>query len=121
MNRAPVRRSRVGLGGMPAPDGRFAPSPTGTLHLGNLRTSLLAWLFARSAGSRFLVRMEDLDTGRVRPGIAERQLADLAAIRLDWDGPVAFQSERTPLYERALSQLEADGLVYPCYCTRREI
>ena len=61
-------------------DGRFAPSPTGTLHLGNLRTALLAWLFARSAGSQFLMRMEDLDTGRVRPGVAEEQLADLAAI-----------------------------------------
>ena len=97
--------------------GRFAPSPTGELHLGNLRTALLAWLFARSAGSRFLVRMEDLDTQRVRPGMEERQLADLAAIGLDWDGPVVRQSERTPLYERALAGLDT----YPCYCTRAEI
>src|SRR5436305_1790981 len=97
--------------------GRFAPSPTGDLHLGNLRTALLAWLFARSAGSRFLVRMEDLDTQRVRPGIEERQLADMAAIGLDWDGPVARQSERTGLYEQALARLET----YPCYCTRAEI
>ena len=74
--------------------GRFAPSPTGVLHLGNLRTALLAWLFARSAGSAFVVRVEDLDTGRVRPGSAEQQLADLAAIGLDWDGPVWVQSER---------------------------
>ncbi|MFL5911051.1 MAG: tRNA glutamyl-Q(34) synthetase GluQRS [Gaiellaceae bacterium] len=101
--------------------GRFAPSPTGDLHLGNLRTALLAWLFARSAGSRFLMRMEDLDTGRVRPGMEERQLADLAAIGLDWDGPVARQSERIGLYEDALARLERDELVYPCYCTRREI
>ena len=69
-------------------DGRFAPSPTGVLHLGNLRTALLAWLFARSAGARFLMRVEDLDAGRVRPGLAEAQLADLAAIGSDWDGEV---------------------------------
>src|SRR3954466_15081455 len=92
--------------------GRFAPSPTGDLHLGNLRTALLAWRFARSAGGRFLMRMEDLDTGRVRPDCEERQLADLAAIGLDWDGPVVRQSERIPLYEDALAQLERDGLVY---------
>jgi glutamyl-tRNA synthetase len=101
--------------------GRFAPSPTGTLHLGNLRTALLAWLFARSAGSGFLVRMEDLDTGRVRAGSAEEQLADLAAIGLDWDGPVEFQSSRRGLYGEALAQLRAAGLVYECFCTRAEI
>jgi glutamyl-tRNA synthetase len=65
------------------PTGRFAPSPTGDLHLGNLRTALLAWLFARSAGGRFLMRMEDLDTGRVRPGVEQRQLADLAGLGID--------------------------------------
>jgi glutamyl-tRNA synthetase len=97
--------------------GRFAPSPTGDLHLGNLRTALLAWLFARSAGGRFLIRMEDLDTGRVRPGVEERQLADLAALGIDWDGPVVRQSERQALYEDALERLET----YPCYCTRAEI
>jgi glutamyl-tRNA synthetase len=87
-------------------NGRFAPSPTGTLHLGNLRTALLAWLFARSAGSAFLVRMEDLDAARVRPGSAEQQLADLAAIGLDWDGDVVFQSARTERYAAALERLE---------------
>ena len=97
--------------------GRFAPSPTGVLHLGNLRTALLAWLFARSAGSGFVVRVEDLDTGRVRPGLAEEQLADLAAIGLDWDGPVWVQSERTAYYEAALASLP----VYECFCTRAEI
>jgi glutamyl-tRNA synthetase len=102
-------------------DGRFAPSPTGTLHLGNLRTALLAWLFARSAGSRFLVRMEDLDAGRVRPGVAEEQLADLAAIGLDWDGPVVAQSSRLALYEHAVSALRDQRLLYECYCTRAEI
>jgi glutamyl-tRNA synthetase len=87
------------------------------LHLGNLRTALLAWLFARSAGARFLMRVEDLDTGRVRPGLAEQQLADLAAIGLDWDGEVVAQSSRLPLYEDALSRLDT----YECFCTRAEI
>ena len=105
----------------PANDGRFAPSPTGPLHVGNLRTALLAWFFARSAGARFLVRVEDLDRSRVRPGIEEAQLDDLKAIGLDWDGPVARQSERTDLYGEAIARLDADGLLYPCYCTRREI
>jgi len=102
-------------------NGRFAPSPTGTLHLGNLRTAMLAWLFARSAGSRFLVRMEDLDTGRVKPGVAEEQLADLAAIGLDWDGEVAYQSARLELYEDALATLRREGRIYECFCTRAEI
>jgi glutamyl-tRNA synthetase len=102
-------------------DGRFAPSPTGTLHLGNLRTALLAWLFARSQGGRLLVRVEDLDAGRVRRAFEAEQLGDLAALGLDWDGPVVRQSERAPLYEDALARLRAEGLVYECWCTRREI
>ncbi|HET8756825.1 MAG TPA: tRNA glutamyl-Q(34) synthetase GluQRS [Solirubrobacteraceae bacterium] len=102
-------------------DGRFAPSPTGTLHLGNLRTALLAWLFARSAGARYLVRMEDLDTGRVKPGVDTEQLADLAAIGLDWDGEVVYQSQRLDRYAAALAQLRAAGRVYECFCTRAEI
>lgn len=102
-------------------DGRFAPSPTGPLHLGNLRTALLAWLFARSAGARFLVRVEDLDRSRVRPGVEEAQLADLRSIGLDWDGPIVRQSGRTALYEEAIARLDADGVLYPCYCTRAEI
>jgi glutamyl-tRNA synthetase len=105
----------------PDRDGRFAPSPTGPLHVGNLRTALLAWLFARSAGARFLVRVEDLDRSRVRPGIEERQLADLRAIGLDWDGPVVRQSERMGLYGEAVARLDDEGLLYPCYCTRKEI
>jgi glutamyl-tRNA synthetase len=103
------------------PTGRFAPSPTGDLHLGNLRTALLAWLFARSGRGRFLMRMEDLDRGRVRPGVEERQLADLAALGIDWDGPVVRQSERLPLYEQAIARLDEAGLLYPCFCTRAEI
>jgi glutamyl-tRNA synthetase len=102
-------------------DGRFAPSPTGTLHLGNLRTALLAWLFARSAGARFLVRMEDLDFGRVRPGTDTEQLQDLAAIGIDWDGEVVYQSARLDQYRDAIEQLRAAGRIYECFCTRAEI
>jgi glutamyl-tRNA synthetase len=102
-------------------DGRFAPSPTGPLHLGNLRTALLAWLFARSAGARFLIRVEDLDRSRVRSGVEEAQLSDLRALGVDWDDPVVRQSERMELYGEATVRLDADGLLYPCYCTRAEI
>ena len=101
--------------------GRFAPSPTGELHVGNLRTALVAWLAARSQGAGFIVRMEDLD--RVTSSIEheQRQLADLAAIGLDWDGDVVRQSERFDRYREAIGTLERMGLVYPCYCTRRDI
>jgi glutamyl-tRNA synthetase len=99
--------------------GRFAPSPSGELHVGNLRTALLAWLFARSAGRRFILRVEDLD--RARAGAEEVQLRDLAAVGLDWDGEVVRQTERGALYEDAIARLAAAGLTYECYCTRREI
>ncbi len=102
-------------------DGRFAPSPTGALHLGNLRTALLAWLFARSRAGRFVVRIEDLDPKRSKIEHERRQLADLRAIGIDWDGEPVRQSGRTELYLEALSQLEAQGRVYPCWCTRAEI
>ncbi len=97
--------------------GRYAPSPSGDLHVGNLRTALLAWLFARSTGREFHLRVEDLDTGRTAGGAEARQLEDLAALGLDWDGAVARQSERTDRYAAALERLD----VYECYCTRREI
>lgn len=103
------------------PAGRYAPSPTGALHLGNLRTALLAWLFARSTGARFVVRIEDVDRGRSRERFVAEQLADLAALGLDWDGEPARQSERGERYAEALRGLEARGLVYPCWCTRAEI
>lgn len=103
------------------PVGRFAPSPTGTLHVGNLRTALVAWLCARSTGSSFVVRMEDLDPSTSRREFADGQLADLAALGLSWDGPVEFQSTRLDLYRDAIAALRAKGLVYPCWCTRREI
>ena len=99
--------------------GRYAPSPTGELHLGNLRTALLAWLFARSTSRRFLLRIEDLDSGRVRPGIAEQQLSDLTALGITFDGEPVVQSRRLAAYEEALRSL-AD-VTYECFCSRREI
>ncbi len=101
--------------------GRFAPSPTGPLHLGNLRTALVAWAVARSAGSGHLVRMEDLDRVQASADHERQQLADLAALGIDWDGEVVRQSERFPRYEAAIAELDRAGLTYPCYCTRREI
>src|SRR5579885_3314302 len=109
--------------------GRYAPSPTGRLHLGNLRTALLAWLFARSTGGAFVLRIEDLDQPRVRPGATDEMLRDLHWLGLNWDegpdvggalGPYV-QSMRTALYDAAISRLRAQGLVYPCYCTRAEL
>lgn len=109
--------------------GRFAPSPTGDLHLGNARTALLAWLQARSAGGRFVLRVEDLDPGRTRAEYRQSQPAELRWLGLEWDegpeigGPYApyLQSERGPSYQKALAYLAAKGLVYECRCTRREI
>lgn len=103
------------------PDGRFAPSPTGALHVGNLRTAMLAWLFARSSGGRFIVRMEDLDAVVARPEHERGQLEDLVSLGVDWDGEVVRQSERRDRYEDAISELDAARRTYPCYCTRREI
>lgn len=99
--------------------GRFAPSPTADLHLGNLRTALLAWLFARDGGGSFVLRIEDLDQQRVAaaPAVAEQQLADLAQLGLGWDGEVVRQSTRLDLYLDATAGLDT----YECFCTRREI
>lgn len=105
--------------GRPLGAGRFAPSPSGDLHLGNLRTALLAWLFARTTARNFRIRVEDLD--RVREGSAQRQLEDLAAIGLDWDGKVVWQSDRTEHYTDAITRLTDAGMTYECYCTRAEI
>lgn len=101
--------------------GRYAPSPTGELHLGNLRTALVAWLSARSKGGSFLLRVEDLDSGRSRPNWIPTQIAELETIGIDWDAEPVRQSERGGLYEEALTSLEREGLVYGCFCTRREI
>ncbi len=102
-------------------DGRFAPSPSADLHLGNLRTALLSWLAARSTGGAWRLRIDDLDRGRSRAEIADRQLRDLARLGLEHDGEVIAQSERTERYAAAFEQLQQAGAVYPCFCTRAEI
>ena len=101
--------------------GRYAPSPTGDLHLGNVRTAVLAWLSARSQKGRFLLRMEDLDTPRVIKGSADKILKDLEWLGLDWDGPVMYQSSRIEAYDAAMSELKRQELVYPCFCSRKDI
>lgn len=100
--------------------GRFAPSPSADLHIGNLRTAVLAWLFARSTGRRFLVRVEDLDD-RTHDDVAQRQLADLAAIGITWDEQPQWQSAHRDRYDTVVDDLAAAGLVYECYCSRRDI
>ncbi len=104
----------------PGAAGRFAPSPSADLHIGNLRTAVLAWLFARSTGRRFLVRVEDLDD-RTFDDVAARQLADLAAIGLTWDADPEYQSTHADRYTAAIDDLTNRDLVYECYCSRREI
>ena len=101
--------------------GRYAPSPTGDLHLGNLRTAMLAWLYARSTGRRLWLRFEDLDAGRADPAAARSQLADLLELGLDFDGDPVHQTGRLELYREAIAELTASGLTYRCWCTRREI
>jgi glutamyl-tRNA synthetase len=100
--------------------GRFAPSPSADLHIGNLRTAVLAWLFARSTGRRFLVRVEDLDD-RAHDDIAARQLADLAAIGVTWDEEPGWQSAHRQRYDAVIAALAESDLVFECYCSRREI
>ncbi len=101
--------------------GRFAPSPTGRLHLGNAWAAVLGWLWARSEGGEFLLRIEDLDTARARQELTEALLADLDWLGLTFDGPPIFQSRRLDLYRAAFERLRAAGRVYPCHCTRSEI
>lgn len=101
--------------------GRYAPSPSGDLHFGNLRTGLIAWLFARTTGRKFLLRVEDIDTQRSTIDSAHRQIDDLLTLGLTFDGDILYQSERFPAYQRALDMLDARGLVYECYCSRKDI
>ncbi len=102
------------------PTGRFAPSPSGRMHMGNLWSCLLAWLSARSAGGRMVLRLEDLDPDRCRPEYCDQVMRDLEWLGLDWDGAPVYQSRRTGAYAAAFRALEEQGLVYPCFCTRAE-
>jgi glutamyl-tRNA synthetase len=100
--------------------GRFAPSPSADLHIGNLRTALLAWMFARSTERRFLLRVEDLDD-RTFAGVAQRQVADLAALGLTWDEPPEYQTAHEDRYRAVIEELTARGLTFECFCSRRDI
>jgi len=100
---------------------RFAPSPTGRLHLGHAYSALLAHRFAREQGGRFLLRIEDIDPGRTREAHVAGIVEDLAWLGIAWDGEVVRQSGRLPLYAEALERLKTKGLAYPCFCTRSEI
>jgi glutamyl-Q tRNA(Asp) synthetase len=100
---------------------RFAPSPTGYLHLGHAFSALFAWRRAREAGGRFLLRLEDIDPARCRPEFATAILEDLAWLGLDWDGEVRVQSRHLAEYRATLETLAARGLLYPCFCTRADI
>ena len=100
---------------------RFAPSPTGYLHLGHAHSAIYAWRRAREADGRFLLRIEDIDPGRCRPEFTTAILEDLAWLGLDWDGEVRVQSQHLPAYRRSLDALAARGLLYPCFCTRADI
>ncbi len=100
---------------------RFAPSPTGLLHLGHAFSAWCAWRRTRAAGGRLLLRIEDIDRDRCRPAFEAAILDDLAWLGIDWDGPVRRQSDHFDEYRAVLARLRADGLLYPCFCTRRQI
>ncbi len=103
------------------PVGRFAPSPSGVLHLGNLRTALASWLSVRAAGGRWVLRLEDVDRARCRRDLGEAQLRDLERLELDWDGPVVWQSDREEAYRGALAALKAQDRLYGCRCSRKDL
>src|SRR5262249_51236332 len=101
--------------------GRFAPTPTGPLHFGSLLAALASWLFTKSLGGKWIVRIEDLDSERTIPGCAADQIRLLARCGMENDDPVVFQSERTDSYDSLFEKLRARDLVYPCRCSRKEI
>ena len=100
--------------------GRFAPSPSGRMHMGNLWSCLLAWLSARSVGGGMVLRLEDLDPDRCRPEYCGQIMRDLEWLGLDWDGEPVYQSKRTEVYRQAFQRLEQQDIIYPCFCTRAE-
>src|SRR5918994_4611276 len=100
---------------------RFAPSPTGRLHLGHAYSAILAHDFARERDGAFLLRIEDIDPGRARAEHVDAIFQDLIWLGLEWDGEIVYQSERLPLYAEALDTLKRRGLIYPCFCTRADI
>lgn len=101
--------------------GRFAPSPTGRMHLGNAFSALLSWLSARSKGGQWLLRIEDIDPARSRQQWADLLMADLEWLGLEWDGQPVYQSQRSDIYQQYFDQLRSQQLTYPCYCTRADI
>lgn len=103
-----------------SPAGRFAPSPSADLHIGNVRTAVLAWLFARATGRRFLLRVEDLDD-RSSAVVAARQLRDLDAVGLGWDEPPEYQTAHQGRYAVAIDRLVEQGLTYECHCSRKDV
>ena len=100
--------------------GRFAPSPSGRMHMGNLWSCLLAWLAARSVGGGMVLRLEDLDPDRCSQGYCDQVMRDLEWLGLDWDGEPVYQSKRTEIYRQAFQALAQQGIIYPCFCTRAE-
>ncbi len=103
------------------PCGRYAPTPSGDLHLGNIRTAIIAWLYARASGAQIVLRIDDLDVDRCSEEFEFRQMEDLAWLGLTWDGELVRQSARIPEYEAALRTLHERGATYPCFCSRAEI
>ena len=104
-----------------APVGRFAPTPSGRMHLGNVFAALIAWLSVRAKGGGFVLRMEDLDTQRTSAEFAETLRQDLLWLGLTWDVETPPQSQRGPVYDRYFDRLQEMGLLYPCYCTRSQL
>jgi glutamyl-tRNA synthetase len=109
------------LGTSMPPVGRLAPSPTGAQHVGNARTYLIAWLSARAQGGRVVLRIEDIDSPRIKPGAVEAIYTDLCWLRLDWDDEPLVQTRRLDVYQAALRRLQDQELVYPCTCTRTDV
>jgi glutamyl-tRNA synthetase len=116
-----VTFSSFAVSSTPRTIGRLAPSPTGAQHVGNARTYLIAWLSARSQGGKVLLRMEDIDSPRIKPGAVEQAMDDLRWLGLDWDAGPIVQTQRLALYQTALDRLKQDERVYSCTCTRADV